>query len=1137
MCGIVAVLRRPSDRNPPDLVGLTDLLAAATADLTRGVESEATRVDDFLAAAAHLGTVDAALRGSAGVRALIGDPEGRARFIAELDRQNTVVTEFEAGLDADLAVLPTAIEQLNWALSEVKDRHWALRRDRIRTADAVAALAGESRSTGAVDGLLSVQVALAAIDRLEVRGRDSAGIEIVVRDHALDMDDAGILERCAQRADPLHRDRTVRAVDGALCFVYKAAAEIGELGDNVAMLRAAITTDDILHAALGTETASVVVLSHTRWASLGIISQANAHPLNHEEVGRFGTAYAAAALNGDVDNYAELVGLHRLAIAPEITTDAKVIPALVARGIDAGIPPVDAFRDAVAGFEGSVAIAAHTSAAPGQVFLALRGSGQGLYVGRADDTFVVASEPYGLVEETHTYLRLDGETPANPENPGASRGQIVVLDAVRAGTIAGIERFAYDGTRLPVIEAEFAHAEITTRDIDRGDFAHYLLKEITESPSSFRKTLRGKIVERDGRLRVELGPETLTDEVRTRLGSGQIRRILVIGQGTAAVAGQSVAAALTDALGPAHRVRVNSMLATELSGFGLTTDMSDALVVAISQSGTTTDTNTTVDLARARGAAVIAIVNRRNSDLVDRSDGVLYTSDGRDVEMSVASTKAFYAQVAAGFLLAEALADASGAPAETDELLHGLRALPDSMRAVIGRREAIGHAASRHAPLRRYWAVVGNGANRIAAHEVRIKLSELCYKSIACDSTEDKKHIDLSAEPMILVCGAGLTGSTADDVAKELAIYRAHKAAAIAIVSEDDDRYGAAMEIITVPRVHPRLGFVLSAMAGHLFGYEAALAIDASARPLREARAIVEATPVDQDLLPLARRLVGPAGSFFDGLRTGFYDGSLEAGTAVQLASVLRYASGIVPLETYSAEHGTLGTPARVAADLAVALTTAIEQLTRPVDAIKHQAKTVTVGISRSDETLLQVPLVQAVLNAGAPRDGLTYKVLRTLVDLDPAVLSVTGFTRYRIEGDPESNDATISLVDRGGVAATMRSRAESDSRLRGTKQTVAAERQVFVTRGRVDDRIVAIVPEVKGTNTVGLTLLHLELPDRLAADVVRGVLSGYRHRYTALRGAVTETEPEIDDARLAQIPVVDLLTLPIASLADRWRA
>jgi glucosamine--fructose-6-phosphate aminotransferase (isomerizing) len=108
---------------------------------------------------------------------------------------------------------------------------------------------------------------------------------------------------------------------------------------------------------------------------------------------------------------------------------------------------------------------------------------------------VVASEPYGVVEITDRYLRLDGETPANPDNPTASRGQIVVLDGSRAGTVEGIERVAYDGTPLPVTEADLTGAQITTRDIDRGDYPHFLLKEIVEAPSSFRKTLRGKLAE------------------------------------------------------------------------------------------------------------------------------------------------------------------------------------------------------------------------------------------------------------------------------------------------------------------------------------------------------------------------------------------------------------------------------------------------------------------------------------------------------------------------------------------------------------------------------------------------------------------------------------------------------------------
>ena len=588
------------------------------------------------------------------------------------------------------------------------------------------------------------------------------------------------------------------------------------------------------------------MLGHTRWASVGIISEANAHPLNHEELDGTDRPYVVGALNGDVDNYADLKALEGLQVPAEITTDAKVIPTLVARRIEAGAGVEDAFRATVSELAGSMGIAAQTAAAPDKLLLSLRGSGQALYVGLVEDSYVIASEPYGVVEETSTYLRMDGETPADPERASATRGQVVALDAARAGTLAGIERSAFDGTPLPVHDDDLQHAEITTRDIDRGDFPHFLLKEISEAPASFRKTLRGKVVERDGRLTVALGNDTLPESLRARLRDGSIRRVTVIGQGTAAIAGQSLAATLTS-LADDH-LRSEAVVATEFSGFQLRDDMSDTLVVAISQSGTTTDTNRTSDLARSRGAAVVAIVNRRNSDLTDKADGVLYTSDGRDVEMAVPSTKAFYAQIAAGYLLAIAIADEVGAGSARSshaDVVHGildaLRALPDAMTQVLTLQAAIGGIAQRHAVSRRYWAVVGNGRNRIAAAEVRVKASELCYKSISFDSTEDKKHIDLSAEPLVLVCAAGLQGSNADDVAKEIAIYRAHRAAPIVITTEGERRFDVALETIAVPVVHPDVAFVLSAMAGHLFGYEAALAIDSSAHPLREARAAVAA--------------------------------------------------------------------------------------------------------------------------------------------------------------------------------------------------------------------------------------------------------------------------------------------------------
>ena len=290
---------------------------------------------------------------------------------------------------------------------------------------------------------------------------------------------------------------------------------------------------------------------------------------------------------------------------------------------------------------------------PSKLALALRGSGQALYIGLASDTFVIASEPYGVIEDCDRYLRMDGETPGNPNNPAASRGQIVVLDRDAAGEVAGITRIAYDATELPVTDDDLTKASVTTRDIDRGEFPHYLLKEIGESPNSLQKTLRGRIAQKGQRLEVALPESSLPRAAVASLESGSTRRILVIGQGTAAVAGQAIAGAIADAVATS-KIAVLATPATELSGFGLDDDMSDTLIVAISQSGTTTDTNRTVDLVRGRGAVVIAIVNRRGSDLTDKADGVIYTSDGRDVEMSVASTKAFYAQCAAGQLLAMA---------------------------------------------------------------------------------------------------------------------------------------------------------------------------------------------------------------------------------------------------------------------------------------------------------------------------------------------------------------------------------------------------------------------------------------------------------------------------------------------------
>lgn len=1119
-------------------------------------------------AAFKLAKVAELLGGVAGLRLFLGDP-ALAQSLAHdcekiLARLGTIERSLASERSLDTASLERCnLERCHREISRIRDALWAITRDRLGAASGVAELANHASHAGAHEVFLSVHQALVSLDRLEVRGRDSAGIHLLIRDHALDLNDPIWLAEIDRRSrDECFGSGSVRLFANALSIVYKVAREIGELGDNTAALRAAIAKDELLAAALANDTAEGVVLAHTRWASVGMVSEPNTHPLNSELLSVSGP-YVVGALNGDVDNYNDLIADEGIQIHEAITSDAKVIPALVSQRLAEGHDATESFRRSVASFEGSVAVAVSSNIEPQRLYLALRGSGQALYVGLAEDAFVVASEPYGVVEQTSRYLRMDGEKPNNSENPNASRGQIIELDSEGAGTLGGIARHAYDGTDLKVTSNDIVTTEITTRDIDRGDLPHYLLKELTEAPDSFRKTLRGRIIATNEAnkatkvskvsegLRVSLGTETIPERVRQSLRDGSIRRVVVIGQGTAAVAGQSLAKTL-DALAQQSQFVSEAMLATELSGFALRPDMSDTLVVAISQSGTTTDTNRTVDIVLSRGAQVIAIVNRRGSDLTDRASGVLYTSDGRDVEMSVASTKAFYAQIAAGLLLAVAIAEELSGDTDSEarhSLLRSVTEVADAMEIVLASREMIGEVARQFAPSRRYWAVVGNGANRIAANEVRIKLSELCYKSISADSTEDKKHIDLSAEPLIVVCAAGLSGSNADDVAKEVAIFRAHKAAPIVIANDGEDRFGAALAVLSVPAINSRLSFVLSTMVGHLFGYEAALAINAQAQPLREALSAIQQAATRSGLngeqaLASARPLIErSATSFFEAVRNGEINGHLEAATAVRLASLFRFALGWAPLEAYQIECGKVGTPAVILDDLAAALSSAVDELSRPIDAIKHQAKTVTVGISRSDETLLEVPLALAALQAGAPRDRLSYASLRTLADLDPAVAEVLGHTRYRIDGldadaaGAATTVATAVVTDRGGISHHLVSRTDRCPTLRGTKHQVALERRVFVARGRADGRCVIIIPELKNNVTTGLTLLHVAFTESLSAAGARGVLRGYRNRYSALFDAVVETEEVFSEDRLANETVADLLTLPINVLADRWRS
>ncbi|HXE71946.1 MAG TPA: SIS domain-containing protein [Candidatus Nitrosotenuis sp.] len=1055
----------------------------------------------------------------------------------------------------ELGSLPTeTLEAWNALAVRCRDLAWLFSRDVLGSLERLEGLlppefAGLGKARFEAWRLGAV---LENIGRLEVRGRDSLGLSSLVffsggaafQEFLQEIREHPDWQRRRALADFVHGAILTDPERFCLVFTFKVAEEVGALGDNVARLREALRQDAIFWRAAAHPATGANHFSHTRWASNGIISEANCHPVNQETEGAAASSYhIMAALNGDVDNYQELVA-HLAAetgrrLPPAITTDAKIIPVMIDHYYRQTGDLRRAFCRAMQDFEGSLAVVMHSTLEPRRTYLALRGSGQSMFVGLCPHGYAYASELYGVVEQTPRFLRMDGLAERVPGRPETA-GQIFILEEGAQG-VEAIEAWSFDGERLVLPADAVRTAEITTRDINRGPFEHFLLKEISESPQSVAKTLRGKyFLPRDGEGEVafNLGPEVFPPVLAERLTRGQIRRLFLIGQGTAAVAGAAVATMMERALA-GSQVSVRARKATELSGYALEDDMSDCLVVAISQSGTTTDTNRTVDLVRARGALVLGIVNRRNSDLVYKVDGVLYTSDGRDIEMSVASTKAFYSQVVAGYLLGLYMASLLGTmdPRDLRRELEELERLPGKMAMVLAQRDRVQGLAERYATSRRDWAVVGSGPTRAAADEIRIKLSELCYKSIASDCIEDKKHIDLSAEPLILVCAAGLSLMALKDAVKEVAIFKSHKSLPIVIATEGFEAFEHyAAGVLYVPRASENASVLLNTLVGHLWGYYAARAIDQGAAALRPARALAVRHLASGGQLSFStlRQMLSIGRAFAEALGRGAYNSSLSVTTAIGLSQAFHYLTGDQPLRQWRLAFQEVA--GGLVEAMVVLLTRAIQELSRPIDAIKHQAKTITVGISRAEEPLTG-PLFTALRQADIAPDALPYRDLLLVRAISPAVAQVAGLTLYEISGlgplGETGSRSAMRVVRKLGIAEKMRSRADAGYTLVGTKEWVVRRRQAFVGRGKNDRRPILILPVLPAGQVEFLALLHLQFHEALPLEQKVSVLREMPNRYEDLKGQVEETGVEWRDELLEPIPVSDLVVEPVDELAE----
>ncbi len=1018
------------------------------------------------------------------------------------------------------------VDAISRGLEKLQDISWCLKKEILDNIHAIGNLSLSLERHQNTEGLKifkRINAVLNSIDRLEVRGRDSAGISIILTltlgeyekfKESLIKD--GLLERFKQRTNHLVLSNnsitikdTFQGNDShfiTISFVYKFAAEIGALGDNVSFIRSQIKNDPMLQLISNYLFVANSISAHTRWASVGDITIANCHPQDNTPTDRelAGTGIIHVCLNGDIDNYLELRTEYEARydkIHKDINTDTKLIPLQIEHYLKQDKTIEEAFRLAVNDFEGSHAISMHSNLAPGKLFLAQKGSGQALFVGIAKDHYIAASELYGIVEETPDYIKLNGE----------DKGQIVILDQNSSGGVSGIHSFYYDNTPICIDDHHVMTSQITSRDIDRQNFPHYFLKEISESPNSVEKTLENKVrfLTESNRFATSLDQTMLPKTLEADFKNDRIKKVYFIGQGTAGIAAQGCADLLNFYLGD-KGIDIRALKSSELSGFniikgnGIEKPMANTLVVAISQSGTTTDTNRTIDLVKECGARTLAIVNRRDSDLTFKTDGVLYTSSGRDIEMSVASTKAFYSQITAGAILSLHIASITQTRSSKfiAEQIREIMSLPDKMRTILGMKDQIKDSAFRLAVSTDYWATVGSGSNKTSADEIRIKLSELCYKTISSDFIEDKKHIDLSSEPLIIICAAGTRESVLGDIIKDTAIFHAHKATPVVITTIGEDRFDIyAKDVFKIPETKEHFAPILNTLVGHIWGYYAALAINEGSRFMYEGKVEIqdlldEYTAMGHDVYEvlLEKRFRETIAQFYNKFskkrRQGTFPAVMGLDIVANITLLLKYLSGRLPVSDFEIDFEIKGTPSNMLDTFFNTIGKAVNTMARPVDAIKHQAKTVTVGTSRISEKF-EGPVFDELTANGIQLSQITNKNVLVIKNLQEVIAGINGAFLYQISGLSLLGDVTeetkIRIVNKTGLLKNDTSRVETDSKLKGTKNIIVREGNVYIGKGRKDNKNILVIPGISSnpaTPNIIEYILSLNIRFKTSNDV-----------------------------------------------------
>ena len=524
-------------------------------------------------------------------------------------------------------------------------------------------------------------------------------------------------------------------------------------------------------------------IGHTRWATHGGPTEANAHP-HYSTDGDIALVH-----NGIIENADELRGgLEELGYVFRSETDTEVIIHLIDEAFKVNHRLEDAVAAALLQVEGAYGIAVISSRDPGKLVAARNGSPLLLGIGKEGE-YLVGSDASALVSQTRDVVYLDD-------------GDIAVMNGTghwtfhieRGAVTRPIQRVTWD---LGAVEKE--------------GFDHFMLKEIFEQPSSLRDVLRGRLLPEEGVSR--LGGVTISDLELLR-----IKRIIITACGTSWHSGLLGEYMIEDLA----RVPVEVEYASEFRYKSPLVDET-TLVVAVSQSGETADTLAALREAKRRGAPTMGIVNTVGSTIARETDFGVYLHAGP--EIGVASTKAFTSQVVALALFTLYLARRRGLSLEAGHrLVRALSALPNQVERVLEQDQEIRALAEKYVDAKNF-LYLGRGYQFPVALEGALKLKEVSYIHAEGYPAAEMKHgpIALIDDDMPVVAMAPSDPIYAK-VLSNIEEVRARQGKVIAVVTDGNNDIRSKVDhVISVPSTLPQVQAILTTIPLQLLAYHIAV--------------------------------------------------------------------------------------------------------------------------------------------------------------------------------------------------------------------------------------------------------------------------------------------------------------------------